>query len=546
MNSMTLPIHAATRASAITGTGTLLRFALLRDRLRIALWLLALVLSTAAIAAAFPGLYPDDAARAVAAQTMATPAGLAFSGPAEYLSDYSYGSMVGHQLLGFVAVLVGLMSSQFVIRHTRAEEEPGRAELVRAGVVGRFAPLTAALLEALLINLLLALLLWVGLGALNIESISWQGSFVYGLAHAAVGITFAGVAAVTAQIFQSSRASAGSALAVVGLAYLLRASGDAADSATSWASPIGWAQHAFPYLHDDLLPLTLNLAAGIVLAGIGFWLSTKRDLGAGLRAPRGGAPVASAALHTPLGFAFRLHRGSLVAYAVALAAVGAMYGPFFGDVEEMLQDIAILQDAVASIGGSTLVDSFITMIMNVLATIAAVFTVATVLRVRAEETAGRAELALSGWQSRTEWFASHLTVAVLGAPVILLLGGVALGATGAQTVTEADLFGKVIAAAAAYIPALWLLAGITAALVGFSPRLGSLAWLLVAYAGFIGYFGPILQLAEWTNWLSPFGATARLPVEDFAWPPALLVTAAAAVLLGLALLGFKRRDLATK
>ena len=40
------------------------------------------------------------------------------------------------------------MSILLVVRHTRADEETGRAELVGAGVVGRHAPLAAALVVA--------------------------------------------------------------------------------------------------------------------------------------------------------------------------------------------------------------------------------------------------------------------------------------------------------------------------------------------------------------------------------------------------------------
>jgi len=142
---------------ALAGTGLLLRFALRRDRVRIPVWLAALVLGTVWPVTAFREVYPTEAARQAAAATMNSPAGLAFSGPAHYLSDYHYGSMVSHQVLGFLAIFVGIMSVLLVIRHTRAEEEAGRAELIRAGVVGRHAPLAAALILATAVNLALGL-----------------------------------------------------------------------------------------------------------------------------------------------------------------------------------------------------------------------------------------------------------------------------------------------------------------------------------------------------------------------------------------------------
>lgn len=550
MTTTTTPAIGRTAAraggNALTGTAALVRFALRRDRVRIPVWLAALTLGTVWVAVAFPELYPTAAALRATATTMNSPAGLAFTGPAHYLSDYTYGSMLSHQLLGFMAIPVGIMSILLVARHTRTEEESGRAELVRAAVVGRHAPLAAALILAVAVNLALALLLTLGLGALGIDGVTWAGSLLYGAAHAAVGITFAGVAAVTVQITEYSRGASGMGLAVVGAAYLVRAAGDAADSGLSWASPIGWAQQTFPYLDDRWWPLLPNLAVAAALAAIGFVLSTRRDLGAGLRASRRGRPVASRALATPLGFALRLHRGMLIGFAIGMLALGMSYGPFLGEMEDMVRDVEIFRDALAELGGATFVDSFITMIMLVFAVVAASHVVITTLRPRSEENAGRAEPVLATRLSRTGWLGSHLTVALVGGPVMILLAALALAVTGAPTVDDGDLFGKIMGAAAAYIPALWVMAGLTIALVGWFPRASALAWLVVAYAGIVGYFGTLLRFPTWMHNLSPFGHISRLPVEDLSWPPLLILTALAAGLIALGLYGFHRRDLDTK
>ncbi|MFD0662977.1 ABC transporter permease [Thermocatellispora tengchongensis] len=496
-------------------------------------------------ATAYPALYATAAERQAAGATMNTPAGLAFTGPVHYLSDYTYGSMVSHQLLGFMVIMVGIMSVLMVVRHTRAEEETRRSELVRAAVVGRHAQLAAALILTAAANIALALLLTLSLGSLGIDGVTWAGSLLYGAAHAATGITFAGVAAVTVQITEHSRGASGMGLAVVGAAYLVRAAGDSADSGLSWASPIGWAQQTFAYLDDRWWPLLLNLAAAVVLAGIGFALSLRRDVGAGLRAARRGRPVASRALTTPIGFALRLHRGMLIGFAAGMMVLGMSYGPFLGDVEEMFRDVELFSEA-AQMGGATFVDSFITMIMTVLAIVAAIYVVIATLRPRAEENAGRAEPVLATRLSRAGWLASHLTVALAGGSVMILLAGLMLAATGAPTVNESGLFGEIMAASAVYIPALWVTAGLAAALVGWFPRAGALAWLVVVYAGVVGYFGTILQFPEWMNNLSPFGHIPRLPVEDFTWTPLLILTAIAAGLVAVGLYGFRRRDLETK
>ena len=59
------------------------------------------------------------------------------------------------QIGGFGAAFVALMSMFIVGRHTRAEEQNGRSELIGAAPVGRFAPVTAALIVVSAAQLLL-------------------------------------------------------------------------------------------------------------------------------------------------------------------------------------------------------------------------------------------------------------------------------------------------------------------------------------------------------------------------------------------------------
>ncbi|HWM37668.1 MAG TPA: ABC transporter permease, partial [Streptomyces sp.] len=235
----------------LAGTGTLIRFALRRDRIRIPVWVAALLMASLSTLGELKGLYAGAAARASLARTMDSPAGLAMTGPRHYLDDgYPVGAMLSHQVIGFYGVLAGLMSVLIVVRHTRAEEETGRAELLRSTVVGRHAALTAALAVAVIANLTLAALLTVSLGGSGTEGMSWNGSLLYGAVFGGMGVLFAAVAAVTVQITEHARGASGMAVGVIGLAYVLRAAGDVGNGALSWASPIGWAQRSYPFLDD--------------------------------------------------------------------------------------------------------------------------------------------------------------------------------------------------------------------------------------------------------------------------------------------------------
>ncbi|MEU9057979.1 ABC transporter permease [Streptomyces sp. NPDC048430] len=531
---------------ALAGTRTLIRFNLRRDRVRLPVWILALFVGTVSTASKYTALYADPADRASVVTTMESPAGLAMTGPEHYLDDYTFGSMTGHQMLGFMAVLVGLMSVLTITRHTRDEEETNRAELVRSTVVGRHAHLAAALSVAVLANLALALLLAVGLGSMGIDSIDTGGSLLYGFSHAAVGVVFAGVAAVTVQITAHTRGASGMAMAVIGLAYVLRAAGDAGgNDALSWLSPIGWVQRTYPYVDDRWWPLLLCAALAVLCSGAGFVLSTRRDVGAGLRAARLGSPVASTSLTRPLGFALRLHRSVLAGFGAGLFLMGVMYGSLLGDADDMLKNIDQLQEALKDIGGTTMAESFASMVMVVLAVVAAVYVVMAALRPRSEENAGRVEPLLATGLSRARWAGSHLAVALAGGTIVLLLAGLGIGVAGAASAGDSGLLLKLVGAALAYAPALWVTVGVTAVLFGWLPRAASAAWAVPVYAFVVGYLGQLLRFPHWMNNVSPFGHVPQLPAAPMSWTPMAVLTLIAAALILLGLEGFRRRDLQT-
>ncbi|TXL91905.1 ABC transporter permease [Streptomyces sp. IB2014 016-6] len=537
---------AGTGAGALAGTGTLIRFGLRRDRVRIPVWVAALTLGTMSTVTEFKTLYSTAGERASAVSSMDSPAALAMTGPRHYLTDYNIGSMMGHQLIGFMAVLVGLMSVLIVTRHTRDEEETSRAELVRSTVVGHHAQLASALAVAAVANLALAALLTLSVLSAGVDGIATGEALLYGLTLAAIGLVFAGVAAITAQITAHTRGASGTALAVIGVAYVLRASGDVGNDALSWLSPIGWGQRTYVFVDNRWWPLLLCLALAALTAATGFVLSTRRDVSAGLRSSRLGRRTASDALTRPLGFALRLHRGTLLGFGAGLFLMGVMYGSILGEAADMVKDIEQIQEALEKIGGASLAESFASMIMVVIAVVAAVYVVMATLRPRAEESAGRAEPLLATGLSRDRWAGSHVAVALAGGTALLLVAGLGFGLSGAASVGDGGLVLQLVGAALAYAPALWVTVGVAVALFGWFPRAGTAAWIVPVYAFLVGYLGSILQFPDWMNNLSPFGHVPQLPAAGMSWTPVLVLTALAAALIRLGLAGFRRRDLETK
>src|SRR5262249_61366518 len=82
----------------------------------------------------------------------------------------SIGSLTVYKVGAASAFAAGLMSIFIVIRHTRADEEAGRLELVGSTAVGRNAALAVGILLAGLANCVLALLIFAAPAAIGLPA----------------------------------------------------------------------------------------------------------------------------------------------------------------------------------------------------------------------------------------------------------------------------------------------------------------------------------------------------------------------------------------
>jgi ABC-2 type transport system permease protein len=526
--------------SRLAGTFTLARFAARRDRRLIAGCVIALVLVVFASASSLHGLYPTVADRAkVAATLQDNPAVIALRGPARGLR--SLGGLIAFQLGGNGAVAVALMSLLLAGRYTRAEEERGRTELVRAAAVGRSAPPTAA------VALVAAVDVVVGVGvtaALVVLGEPLAGSLALGASFTATGIVFAAVAVLTAQLTESARAAHGLAAATLGVAYVLRAAGDVGDGTLSWLSPIGWGQATRPFAGERFWPLLLSLAAAALLLAAAFALLARRDLGAGLLPSRPGRPAAGPRLATPVGFALRLQRGALVGWTVGLFCLGLTYGAVGADARDLLDTSSQLEDFFDR-GGAGVVDAFLATTLLIGALVVAGFAIQSVLRLRGEESSGRAEPVLATAIGRRRWAAGHLAVALGGAATVQLSTGLGAGLAYAVRGGGADQIPRLAAAALGQVPAVWVLAGLAIAGFGLGPRLGAVAWVALTGCVIVALLGPLLDLPGAVLDLSPFTHSPSLPGGDPRAGALLALTGVAALLVAAGLAGLARRDLAS-
>src|SRR4051812_15044014 len=177
------PTRSRSGTADLAGTWTVARLVLRRDRILLPVWLLVLAGVAAGSAAATVGIYPSAAARREAAEAVnAAPALVALYG--RIYDPSNLGGIAMLKMTAFGAVLVAVLMLLTVVRHTRGDEEEGRTELLRAGVVGRRAPLAAALILTLGASVLLGVVTALGLVAAGLDP---GGAWAFGLSWACVG-----------------------------------------------------------------------------------------------------------------------------------------------------------------------------------------------------------------------------------------------------------------------------------------------------------------------------------------------------------------------
>jgi ABC-2 type transport system permease protein len=524
----------------VTGTAKLVRLILRRDRFLLPLWVLVLAVLPTTYAASIAQLYPTAADRAAYAAGSASNASyVALLGP---LFGSSLGALTA-QRSGMLFLIVGLVSVLTVIRHTRAEEEAGRRELLGAIVLGRQAGLTAALAVTCAADLLLGILVALGLVGQDLPA---GGAVAFGLALAACGWVFAMVGAVAAQFTESAGGARGIGLSVLGIAFALRMAGDAGDgNFLHWLSPIGWGQHVRAFAGERWWALGLATAAAVALAAVAYPLSARRDLGAGILPARLGPADAAPALHSPLALAWRLHRTALLGWVTGLAAFGVVLGSTVDYARNAAEDSKQVNDMMERLGGAgAFSDIYLAGVMSIAALAAAGYAIQAALKMRAEEAALRSEPVLATAVTRAGWTASHVAFSALGPAVGLLACGVGAGLVYGLSVHDVGgQLPRVIAAAMVQLPAVWVLGALTVLLFGLLPRLAPAAWAALAACLFLGQVGAILQLSQWAMDVSPFTHVPKIPGGTLTVAPLVWLVGIAAVLGASGFAGFRRRDL---
>ncbi|HVL60977.1 MAG TPA: polyketide antibiotic transporter [Microbacterium sp.] len=452
---------------------------------------------------------------------MANPVILLFRG---LPSGAEQGAMMVFLIFPFLALDAALMSTFLAVRHTRMDEEQGRAELVSATPAGRTTPVVATAIHGLIANFALAALTtlaFIGTGA------GVEGAKVAGFAVGCVGVAFLGIGLVAGQLMRTSRGANSLATWIVVTAFLLSGIGNALGTPSddlqrmesswlTWLSPFGWGENVRAYSDDNLWPAVLALVFGLVLAGLAIALQSARDLGESFIPERLGRTEAGPLLSTPTGLVWRLTWGAILGWVIGGLLVGMLSTSLASVVDQVSGDNPAIVAILEKIGGTdgSLEQATVSVFFLMLGIFAACVAVQVVSRARQEEAHGTAEPVLSAAVGRVRWLIDYLIIAFAGMTLVSVAGilGASLGLAsadgdwGLMETIVVTAFGQLIAASVFLV--------LTALVFVLAPRATIAAgWTLIAVGSIFGLFGPLFGFPDWVAGLSPLEAAPKVTTD---------------------------------
>jgi ABC-2 type transport system permease protein len=227
----------------------------------------------------------------------------------------------------------------------------------------------------------------------------------------------------------------------------------------------------------------------------------------------------------------------------SLLILGFAYGAIADDVSHFAGDNQTLKDLFAAGGGSDLTDAYFGTAMLTLALIGCCYPLQTIQRLRGEETTLHTETVLATPTSRLRWLSGHLAVSGGGSLIVMTAAGLGVGVPYAVATHDAHHVPVLLGAALVYLPAIWVLVGVSVALHGLAPWALTASWVALVGCFMVELLGQALKLPHWVVQLSPFQHIPKLPAATLSVAPLAAQTAIAVVLLAIGALAFRHRDL---
>ena len=261
-------------------------------------------------------------------------------GPGYGLSSYTTGVAIANEGITWVVLALAIFAILHVVRHTRAEEETGRAELVRAAVVGRHARVVAAVLTLVVVHAVIAVLSAGAMTGVSGAELDLTNALATTVGSGLSAMVFGAVAVVVCQLADSARAGP--------------------DRFWSCSPPHLWSAPSATCsspgevccrgCHLSPRPSSRVLRGSSVVAGpadrhdrgllwLGAVLASRRDSGGGMIASRGGRADARSWLRRPLALAWLQQRKVLLWCCIGLGLMWFASGTLMPEIDTMIGSV---------------------------------------------------------------------------------------------------------------------------------------------------------------------------------------------------------------
>jgi ABC-2 type transport system permease protein len=442
------------------------------------------------------------------------------------------------------AVILGSWALLTATRITRGEEQSGRWALLLAGRLR----LPAVVAHHLVVLLSAQLLVGAALAlALIVPGAGTKGALIYALGVTLVGMFFAAVGTLCAQLVAERRAASGMGAAILGLVLLLRMVADGVERLAwlSWLTPFGLLAEAEPYAANRLGPLAAMGVMVSAVAVLAVLAAAHRDLGSGLITGSGTRPGRFRLLRSAPGFAVRRVLPSAFGWAAGLCAYFLIIGLLARSLIEFLIANPRFADLAAQAGfaGLATVQGYAAALFALLAIPLGVFAASRLSHDAEDEADRRLAVVFAKPLPRSRWALVQMMV------LVATIAGLAI-ATGLATAIGTALAGanlrltEALAGALNVVPVAVLCLGAAQLAIGWVPQAVLALGAAPAVGGFV--LTVLVDTFDWPGWLaqlSPFAHLASVPATTPDWVGAAGMMGVSVLLAVFGIAGFARRDL---
>ncbi|KRL51141.1 ABC transporter permease [Lactiplantibacillus paraplantarum DSM 10667] len=529
-------------------TGLLIQFNLRRDWKKLLIWVAVLTGLFTAIAAKFDGIYGTQTALNEIVKTLKMPAMISLFGAFTAKSPYTTAKVFATEMVVFIAIFMIIMNIMVAVATSRGDEDDGLLELVRAHAVGRLAPLLAGVVELTALNGLVGILFGLGLTVAKLPGATIQGNWLIGLGLGALGWAFGMLTLLLAQVMNSASGTTMLSYVVLGIMYVARMGTDVSHPRLTWWIPFGWIEKLDAYQANQWLPVSLYLLLGIGCLSVAALLNVQRDLGAGLIEQRRGRRQASLLLRGPATLLWRQSHGVIIAWLLGNFILGASYASVFNTIGDLAKSNPMIKQLLGAsalaAANRMIVKNFIAILAIVMVIVALIPAVQLMLKLVNDEQKGYLHQVYATATSRWHVWASYTGWSLITGMAVLLAGLSGMYLMGLVSMKDPINWITYWHVFCAYGPAMLVMVAVASVLTGWLPKWRYAAWAWVFYAFFSLYLGNLIDLPKWARHLTPLGFVNKVPIKALDWATGGWCLALTVLLLVVAALGYRRRDLA--